>query len=207
MPNAPSPAAPSQRDRIVSEAIDLLAVNGFEATTMRQLGDAVGLDNSSLYRHFRNKADVVSAAIDQVAGDILAVVDAEAVDAITLKHLEDICCAVGLYLFDRQSAARLMTHWIMSLGDASSAPAQDPSRPHGRLLAGLSAWLDQGMRSGALRVHAMPDAIVVLLSLLLIRPATFGYLLRSLEKKRSRALARRAWEQELRSAIRGVFAP
>ena len=199
----------SQRGRIISEAITLLAVNGFEATTMRQLGDAVGLDNSSLYRHFKSKAELVNAAIDQVAADILAVVEAEAAGATpaTLEGLEAVCGAVGLYLFDRQPAARLMTHWIMSLGESASTPAQDTSRPHGRLLARLTSWLDQGMRSGALRRQPMPDAIVVLLSLLLIRPATFGHLLHSLERKRTRAVARRAWEQELRAAIHGVFAP
>lgn len=209
MPGAPLAVAASPRDRIISEAISLLAVNGFEATTMRQLGDAVGLDNSSLYRHFKSKAELVNAAIDQVAADILAVVESEAGGAapMTLEGLEAVCGAVGLYLFDRQPAARLMTHWIMSLGDSVSAPAQDTTRPHGRLLGRLTSWLDQGMRSGELRKRAMPDAIVILVSLLLIRPATFGHLLHSMERKRTRAVARRAWAQELRDAVRGYFAP
>ena len=39
---------------------------------MRRLGDAVGLDNSSLYRHFASKTELANAVLDRVAGDFLA---------------------------------------------------------------------------------------------------------------------------------------
>jgi len=83
----------------------------------------------------------------------------------------------------------------------------DTSRPGGKLLARLREWLAAGARSGALRKHAMPDAVVILLGAILLRPATYGYLLASIEPKRSRAAAAKAWEAELRSAVRGAFAP
>jgi hypothetical protein len=41
----------------------------------------------------------------------------------------------------------------------------------------------------------------------LMRPATYGYFLKSLEPKRTRAAARTAWEKELRAAVRGAFVP
>jgi AcrR family transcriptional regulator len=202
------------RDRILGQAILLFAKYGFDGMTMRRLGDAVGLDNSSIYRHFRSKAAVASAALDHVAGEVFAKVapPMDPARPVSLQALEDLCAAVGLYFFDHQASARLMIHWIMSMGaedDGFSVgvPATDISRPGGAMIMGLRAWLDAGVRAGTLRHHASPESLVILFGAILIRPATRGYLLATLEPERPPSAARQAWEQELRTAIRGAFAP
>ncbi|MCE9523055.1 MAG: TetR/AcrR family transcriptional regulator, partial [Alphaproteobacteria bacterium] len=169
---------------------------------------------SSVYRHFPSKAALVDAALDRVTGDVLSAVGArfDPTEPPTLQALENACAIVGLHLFDHPSAARLIVHWIMSMGDASagfklSVPAGDESRPGGKILALLRDWLDRGGRRGLLRRHANPESIVLLMGAVLIRPATYGYLLSSLEPKRTRAAARAAWEKELRAAVRGAFSP
>jgi len=216
-PKPPGPRlrkAGSPRDRILDRAVELFAAHGFEATTMRTLGDAVGLDNSSLYRHFASKTALANAVLDRVAGDVLAAIEAHFDPArpATLDALETIAAAAGAYFFDRPADARLMMHWVMSMGADGpgfgvSVPATDTNRPGGRLLGLLRAWLGQGVRRGALRKHATPDAVIILLGAILLRPATYGHLLSSLEPKRSRSAARNAWEKELRAAVRGAFAP
>lgn len=207
-------AAGAPRDRILTEALELFATHGFDAMTMRQLGDAVGLDNSSLYRHFKSKTELANAVIDRVAADVLSTVSpfVDPSQPATLQTLEDVGAVAGLYFFDQPSSARLMMHWIMSMGADSpgfavSVSAVDTSRPGGALLGILRDWLEAGVRRGALRKHAMPEAVVILLGAILVRPATYGYLFASLEPKRARAAARKAWEKELRAAIRGAFAP
>jgi AcrR family transcriptional regulator len=204
------------RDRILTAAIELFAKHGFEAMTMRRLGDAVGLDNSSLYRHFRNKAALADAVVERVTGEIFARIAPQIgpTRAITLEALEGICTDLGLHFFDQPASARIMTHWIMSMGiDGPNGPhtvmveAKDTSRPGGALLAILRSWLDAGVRAGSLRAHAMPEAVVMLLGAMLIRPASRGFLFASLEPDLSPAAARAAWEQELRAFVRGAFAP
>ena len=212
-PDEPAPRG-AARDRILTQAVELFAAYGFDAMTMRRLGDAVGLDNSSLYRHFRSKAALADAVLDHVAGEMLSRM-APQIDPsrpATLQGLEDACALAGLYFFDHPAAARVMVHWIMSMGSdgpgfAVSVPANDTSRPGGALLAVVRDWLEAGVREGALRRHAMPDAVVILLGAILIRPATRGYLLVSLEPKRRPAAARAAWEDEIRAVVRGAFAP
>ena len=204
----------SPRDRILDCAVELFAAHGFEAMTMRTLGDAVGLDNSSLYRHFASKTELAHAVLDRAAGGFLAAIETHVDPSrpATLDALEAMAAAAGGYFFDRPTAARLMVHWVMSMGADGpgfgvSVPASDTSRPGGKLLAYLRKWLGEGVRRGALRRHAMPDAVIILLGAILLRPATYGHLLASIEPKRSRAAARKAWESELRAAVRGAFAP
>jgi AcrR family transcriptional regulator len=208
------PKAIAPRDRILACAIDLFAAHGFEATTMRMLGEAVGLDNSSLYRHFASKTELAHAVLDRVAGDFLAAVGAQLGSSrpATLDALEDGAAAAAGYFFDNPAAARLMLHWIMSVGANGpvfgvSVAATDTTRPGGKLLAFLRAWLAEGVRGGAFRKHAMPEAVIALLGAILLRPATYGHLLATIEPKRSRAEARKAWEKELRAVVRGAFAP
>src|SRR5262249_20505626 len=172
------------------------------------------LDNSSLYRHFASKTQIANAALDRVAGEFLSAVEAriDPSQPATLDELEEVAALAGGYFFERQAAARLMLHWVMSIGAERagfgvSVPANDLNRPGGKLLARLSAWLADGVRLGALRKHSMPEAVVILFGAILLRPATYGHLLASLEPKRSRAAARKAWETELRAFVRGAFAP
>ncbi len=204
----------SPRERILTEAVALFAAHGFDTVTMRQLGDAVGLDNSSLYRHFPSKSALVDAVLDRVAADVFATI-APRIDAaapLTLAALEDIAAASGTYLFDNPSTARLIVHWIMSTGGEGgtfkiAVPMSDKSRPAGAMIATLRARLDDAAKHGRIRKHATPDALVIAIAAIVIRPATYGYLFKSLEPKRRSEDARAAWEHELRTAIRGVFAP
>lgn len=202
------------RERILAAAVELFARYGFEAMTMRRLGDAVGLDNSSLYRHFPSKAALADAVVERVTGELLVQIAAMIgpTRPISLAALEDVAATVGLYFFDQPASARIMTHWIMSMGAGETAftvrvHASDRTRSGGALLAILSNWMEVGVRRGVLREHAAPEAIVILLGAMLIRPASRGYLFASLEPDISPEEARAAWETELRAFVRGAFAP
>lgn len=202
------------RNRILETAVELLGIHGFASMTMRQLGDAVGLDNSSLYRHFKNKSDLVNAAIDRVAGGLLAELEPKFDPSAppSLSSLGDIAGTAGAYLHDRPASARLMVHWFMSLGDEGpgfqvSVDAQDTTRPGGALLASIKQQLDSAVAAGTVRPLAMPDALIMLIGALMLRPATRGYFLISLEPKQSATKAKDAWIGELRATVRRMLAP
>jgi AcrR family transcriptional regulator len=55
---------------IVAAAGDLLEREGSGALTMRRIGDALGIQAPSLYKHFPNKAAVESALIDAAMLDV-----------------------------------------------------------------------------------------------------------------------------------------
>jgi AcrR family transcriptional regulator len=61
------PDSTSTRERIVTEAIRLFAQHGFSGTTVGDIEEAAGLvpRAGGLYKHFRSKEDVLSAAIER----------------------------------------------------------------------------------------------------------------------------------------------
>src|SRR5438034_11672124 len=57
---------PLSRDRITRAALELADGSGIEALTMRRLGDELGYEAMSLYRHIANKDDLLNGMLDLV---------------------------------------------------------------------------------------------------------------------------------------------
>jgi len=53
------------RERITEAGMRLVEQEGPQALTLRRLGDALGVDATALYRHFRNKEELLSAIGDR----------------------------------------------------------------------------------------------------------------------------------------------
>lgn len=61
----------STRDRILFEASFLFARRGYHATTTREIADAVGIRQPSLFHHFESKGAIAEALLDWDLGHIL----------------------------------------------------------------------------------------------------------------------------------------
>lgn len=60
------------RDRILDEALKLFSVNGFEGVSVREIARAVGIKESSLYNHFKNKQAIFNAIVEQRKQETIA---------------------------------------------------------------------------------------------------------------------------------------
>ncbi len=54
------------RDRILASALELIDARGLDTLNMRDLGQALGASTMSVYRHFRNKSELLDAVVDHV---------------------------------------------------------------------------------------------------------------------------------------------
>jgi AcrR family transcriptional regulator len=64
--------SPRTRERILDAALTLFAEKGYDATSMREIAEQLGITKAALYYHFDSKADIVRAMLadveDQVTG-------------------------------------------------------------------------------------------------------------------------------------------
>lgn len=74
------------RDRIVSEAVDLLDAEGIGRLTMRRLAERLDTGSTTLYWHVDTKADVLDLALDAVWGEIELPAD----DGTWRAHIVDL---------------------------------------------------------------------------------------------------------------------
>jgi AcrR family transcriptional regulator len=61
---------PLSRERVLRAAFDLTDKEGVESLSMRRLAQELGVEAMSLYRHVRNKGEIVDGIIDLVFGEI-----------------------------------------------------------------------------------------------------------------------------------------
>ena len=54
------------KDRILHVALDLFSQNGYDAVSVAQIADAVGIKAPSLYKHFKSKQDIFDAIITKM---------------------------------------------------------------------------------------------------------------------------------------------
>src|SRR5919108_4191790 len=68
----PSPRrrTPLSRERVLRVAFARTDKDGIEALSMRKLAQELGVEAMSLYRHVRNKGEIVDGMIDLVFGEI-----------------------------------------------------------------------------------------------------------------------------------------
>lgn len=64
------PRTPLSRERVLRAAVALADQGGIESLTMRRLGQELGVEAMSLYKHVSNKDDVLDGIVDLVLGDI-----------------------------------------------------------------------------------------------------------------------------------------
>lgn len=51
------------KEKIVEEALTLFSVNGYDGTSVKNIADAVGIKDSSLYKHFKSKKEIFDTIV------------------------------------------------------------------------------------------------------------------------------------------------
>lgn len=54
------------KERILEEALTLFSVQGFRGTSVKNIADAVGIKDSSLYKHFRSKREIFNQIVQEM---------------------------------------------------------------------------------------------------------------------------------------------
>lgn len=67
---SPERRAPVTRERVLATAVDLADEGGLDAVSMRKLGQKLGVEAMAIYRHVRDKDDLLDGLVEEVLGEI-----------------------------------------------------------------------------------------------------------------------------------------
>jgi AcrR family transcriptional regulator len=118
---------PLSRERVLRAAVALADASGIEALTMRRLGEALGVEAMSLYKHVANKSDLLDGMTDAVFGEI---------------ELPTIGSEWRTAMRDRAISARaaLNRHpWAIALVSSRTSPGPATLRHHDTVIGTLRA--------------------------------------------------------------------
>ena len=62
-------ARENTKQQILEAALELFSEKGFEASSMSEIADTVGIKKASLYCHYTNKQDILDKLIDVLKGE------------------------------------------------------------------------------------------------------------------------------------------
>ena len=189
IPNTNTPGDASRREALLRAAARLFVEKGFEATTTRDIADAVGMRSGSPFYHFRSKQDLLKAAMAEgletgyrrLQAAIDGIDDAEhRLRALIRTHLGNLLegeCEAPMLLYESRSldaaaraeiatiTDRYQKPWQATLDDLAAVGKLPSSAPPARLLLfGMLNWTPQWYRpDGGLSLDQVTECVVSML--------------------------------------------
>ena len=136
--------------QIVAAALDIIADRGPEALTIKGIAKRVGFSDAAVYRHFRNKAQILNAIVDLFADSserLLAEIhacDRPSLDKLRLFFLDRCRVFAG----DRVLATVMFAESLFQNDPEMAAKLHQVLQGHRRLLLEI---IRAGQRQGAIR--------------------------------------------------------
>lgn len=72
------------KEKITEEALILFAEKGYKGTSVKNIADAVGIKDASLYNHFKSKQEIFDSIVELI-----------------MKHISDLSETLGIPQYDR----------------------------------------------------------------------------------------------------------
>lgn len=182
------------RSALAVAALDLFVTQGYEATTVEDIVDVVGVGRRTFFRYFRSKEDVVFADHDDQLAEVVGILDAAGAAEPALSVLTRAAEVVlGTYLAEPELALKRfeLTRQVPSLRDKEIASIDRYQRVFARFLRQRFAARGHDGDDGELHASVAAAAVV----------ATHNHVLRSWLRSGGELDALERLRQALRATV------
>ncbi|MQY23072.1 TetR/AcrR family transcriptional regulator [Nocardia macrotermitis] len=164
-PTEPAPELParglplsSKREQLLTEAIRIFGRQGYHEASIEEIGAAVGINASSVYRYFPSKSDLLAAAFHRT-GERVAIANAEALAEASSR------ADAALRIADRFARLTFAMPEILPVyfAEFSNLPAAEQHRLRAIQRQNVLEWanlLDGDPAEARFRVHAAIALVV-----------------------------------------------
>ena len=202
------------RQRILGEALELLAEHGYEGMSLQQVADRVGLHKSTLFHHFRSKEELAHEVYRGLSERLLKRLDPLlSEDPPRLASILDALDASVEHFAAEPASARLLMRLLVTTRAAE--PSVDPFEmrpgeidPVDRVLMLVGQWLARARAAGVIRHVPVRHTVLNLMGLVLFYPGVLHHIPAAvlLDDPRSPAMLA-ARKRELRELLRRALEP
>ena len=147
--------SPDRKEHITSETYALIMEYGLSGTTTARIAARVGVTEAALYRHFKNRREIMLAVFEQVSSRFLALLISD--EENVPDYIKTISLALYRYIMKHPDDAKVIYEFICS------SPSENlRANFRGRLmemLTFLEHLLAKGIKQGTLRRDIHPRRI------------------------------------------------
>jgi len=149
------PHSPSEnRQRIIDAAVEIVAKVGYARATTKVIAEAAGVNEVTLFRHFGNKKNLFSAAIELYGGPALTpIIEAQ----LTGDYRQDLTTVGNIFieiLLERWEMLRLLLCESAHIPEVRTVLARNPRE----LRKMLARYLQSQMEKGTIK-EQHPEAL------------------------------------------------
>jgi TetR/AcrR family transcriptional regulator len=159
-------AKPPPRDAILDVAEPLFARHGFAGVGLAEVANVAGRQKSSLFHHFRSKADLYAAVVGRALVHIeVRLTHALATGSDPLQRLDRVVDALIDALAEHPTYSRLLLRLLFEDERASPATSEPGAvrETVRRITSLLTALLHDGIAAGALRPASVAHTLQTLI--------------------------------------------
>jgi AcrR family transcriptional regulator len=162
--------AVAPRDKILDAAQELFAKRGFAGVGLSEIADAVGLGKSSLFHHFRSKAQLYAAVLLRILSELDTVLTRALAAGGTPterldRWLETLIDALG----DNPSYSRLLLRSLFEDDELTGELDEERQANQAltRIMENIASLLREGMAKGELRAANIPHMLQSLIGMVI----------------------------------------
>lgn len=150
-------SADHTRDRLLAAARDVISKKGKRGATTREIADAAGLNEATLFRHFGSKEALIMAVAQHYCG----AVELRGVIESLSGDLQNDLFVIGETVMARMNSIRDFMRWSMVEEDLEeSSFAMTTWRPHLAIYEIIAAYMERRVAAGELRGDPKQLALV-----------------------------------------------
>lgn len=105
------------KERILEESMKLFSTYGYASVTVRKIGEAVGIQNSALYKHFKNKQAIFDALVQHSKELFYEKYQEISFESLDIAGFRSMC--IEMFRFQTQEPWIVMFRKILCMGQFS----------------------------------------------------------------------------------------
>lgn len=137
-----------RQQQITEAALQLIGKRGISGATTAEIATTVGISEGNLYRHFKNKEDIIASVIDKIGNDLVAILDAVSEENNPVDKLEKIFKHHLCYIEEHAGIPRtIFSEEVLVLSERLRVKARSNLMNY---FIGISNIIEQGQGAGAI---------------------------------------------------------
>jgi AcrR family transcriptional regulator len=171
-PRRATPEGMSSRERIDAAALSLLANHGYHGLSMQLLADEVGLHKSTLFHHYRSKAEIAERVVEQVMSRMVERVSPRLTrDPPSLEDFIETTGDLVDYFASEPDAAKLLLRVVLAPLD-SPIQINRIDHPFNQLMTTLVSWFARARTARVIRWVRIRHTLLNIMGMMVFHPAT-----------------------------------
>ena len=151
----------SKKEAIIEMAARLFFEKGYNATSMRDLAEQVGVEAASLYNHIQSKAELLQEICFKVANEFTShMLDIENSQVTAIEKVEKILRVHISNMIHNYEAVQVADREWKHLGDPYLSNFQNQRRVYRKRIA---AVIEQGIKAKEIKPIDAPTVVLIML--------------------------------------------